>query len=207
MSSCSKFSASGGPSGLFPGRRPYQLLHHLIEEQLHESDRRFGPEDHEPDPAAARSSERGEHAALLAPSMHHGPEAGRTHDPGQLLGRGHDRRPQRGGGHHLERAGESVLGHNLARCGHQQDEPRRRLGEERLQRRFNPGLERTHQARRPTASSISTRASPRFASAPASATSTRSFRPGAASTDPVLPRRCTKVGIRIPAPAVARTSR
>ena len=61
--------------------------------------------------------------------------------------------------------------------------------------------------RRPTASSISSRASPRLASRPASATSTRSFCPGAASTEPVLPRRCTNVGICMPAPTVARPSR
>ena len=56
------------------------------------------------------------------------------------------------------------------------------LGEEGLQRRHHPGLERAHQARRPAASSISSRARPRLASGPATATSTRSSVPGAAST-------------------------
>ena len=48
----------------------------------------------------------------------------------------------------------------------------------------HPRLERAHQARRPAASIISSRARPRFASGPTTATSTRSSGPGAARTLP-----------------------
>ena len=71
-----------------------------------------------------------------------------------------------------------MLRHDLARGGHQQREPGRALGEERLQRLDHPRLERPHQPSRPAASSISSRARPRLASGPTTATSTRSSAPG-----------------------------
>ena len=51
---------------------------------------------------------------------------------------------------------------------------------------------------RPAASIISSRARPRFASGPTTATRTRSSGPGAASTLPASPRSWTKAGGRMP---------
>ena len=135
-------------------------------------------------------------------------ETRRSHDAGQLLGRRHDRRAQRGRRHDLDRAGESVLGHDLARGGHQQDEPGRRLGDEtsaaapRPRARARASGEATDRVEHldPGEPQVGVRLRP---APPAPGRP----RPGAASTDPVLPRRWTKVGLRIPRPLVARPSR
>ena len=138
LSSVSKFSASIGGCGLLPRRDRRELLHHLIEEQPHDPHRGLGTEHHQADPASARRRERREHAALPLAVVHQRLEAGGAHEPRQLLGGGDDAGPERGRGHDVERAGEPVLGHHLTRGGHQQREPGRALGQERLQRLAPP---------------------------------------------------------------------
>ncbi len=55
--------------GLLPRRRRDELIHHLIEEQLHDPHRRLRTEDHQTEPAAARRREAGEQAALAGTVM------------------------------------------------------------------------------------------------------------------------------------------
>ena len=136
-------------------------------------------------------------------------EPRRAHQPGQLLGRGHDGGAERGRGHHVERAGEAVLGHDLPRRGHEQHEPRRRLGEEASAAALPPRARaRASGELLRRASSISRRRARGSRPAPATATSTRSSGAGTASERARSRRAGARRPARVrPAASVARASR
>src|SRR5689334_23632157 len=61
----------GGGRG---GGRRREILHELFEEELHETERSVGAEDHEGDPAPAGSVEAGQQVRLLRSLVHDGAE-------------------------------------------------------------------------------------------------------------------------------------
>src|SRR5439155_7450829 len=193
----------------FLGARSLEIRGELLKEYLHQAERRnveVVDDEHHEFPAP-RGHDAEKDPVPLAVVVQDG-EGWLRELPRDLVGRGDDRGAERGGRHHVHRAGEAVLGHHLAGRGHDQHEWRTRLLHERDHRLDRP---RFHGARRhPTASaarSSSRRTSPTFTSVPATATIKTPDGAGTTSRLPWSHCRCQNRLAPRPAASIARRSR
>src|SRR5688500_19780947 len=99
-----------------------------------------------------------------------------------------------------------MLRHHLPRGGHEQGDPRGRLGEKSLQRGFDPALDGPHQKVVPAAARTLRRSSATFTSAPATATISSPDCPGARRRIPSVPPSISSTGSGCPSTAVTPRS-